>query len=90
MTSRDGQGLYNIVDLRPGAYTVTFTLAGFSTVKREGIELTSGVYRHRQCGHAGGIARGDDHGSGRGPVVDTQNVRSQTVLTREMLDTLPA
>src|SRR5712692_2347110 len=38
----DGQGQYKIVDLRPGVYTVTFTLPGFSVVKREGIELTSG------------------------------------------------
>ena len=36
----DGSGQYRIVDLRPGSYSVTFTLAGFSTVKREGIELT--------------------------------------------------
>src|SRR5204862_4738191 len=35
----DGSGQYKIVDLRPGNYTVTFTLTGFSTVKREGIEL---------------------------------------------------
>src|SRR5580765_2447261 len=38
--STDGQGLYKIVDLRPGSYTVTFTLAGFNSVRREGIELT--------------------------------------------------
>src|SRR3954465_2295428 len=37
----DGQGLYNIVNLRPGVYTVTFTLPGFATVKRDGIELTA-------------------------------------------------
>src|SRR5262245_23922946 len=35
----DGAGQYRIVDLRPGTYTVTFTLPGFSTVRREGIEL---------------------------------------------------
>src|SRR5262245_13055190 len=35
----DGSGQYRIVDLRPGVYTVTFALTGFSTVKREGIEL---------------------------------------------------
>src|SRR5262249_1632738 len=35
-----GTGQYAIEDLRPGTYTVTFTLTGFSTVKREGIELT--------------------------------------------------
>src|SRR5215470_1542978 len=36
----DGAGVYRIVDLRPGAYSMTFTLAGFQTVRREGIELT--------------------------------------------------
>jgi hypothetical protein len=35
----DSQGQYKILDLRPGTYTVTFTLTGFSAVKREGIEL---------------------------------------------------
>src|SRR5260370_20049516 len=39
----DAQGNYKIVDLRPGLYAVTFTLTGFSTARREGIELTTGV-----------------------------------------------
>src|SRR6266550_8596492 len=38
----DDQGLYRIVDLRPGLYTVTFTLSGFGTFRRDGIELTTG------------------------------------------------
>src|SRR5438552_2142157 len=37
----DSQGRYAIIDLRPGTYTVTFTLTGFSTVRREGIEVTA-------------------------------------------------
>src|SRR4051812_46662915 len=37
----DDQGNYKIVDLRPGVYAVTFSLAGFGTVRREGVELTS-------------------------------------------------
>src|SRR4051812_35830215 len=37
----NAQGLYTIVDLRPGSYTVTFSLPGFSTVKREGIDLVA-------------------------------------------------
>src|SRR5258708_7081010 len=36
----DGTGLYHIENLRPGTYSITFTLTGFSTVKREGLELT--------------------------------------------------
>ena len=35
----DNQGAYRIVDLRPGVYTVSFTLSGFSTLKREGLDL---------------------------------------------------
>src|SRR5678816_755992 len=30
----DGSGQYRIIDLRPGLYTVTFTLGGFATVIR--------------------------------------------------------
>src|ERR1700745_2354675 len=36
----DGEGLYRIIDFRPGTYTVTYTLTGFNAVKREGIELS--------------------------------------------------
>jgi hypothetical protein len=36
----DETGQYRVVDLRPGTYSVTFTLPGFSTVVREGIELS--------------------------------------------------
>src|SRR6186997_2698304 len=36
----DGTGQFKIVDLRPGAYTVTFSLTGFNSVRRSGVELT--------------------------------------------------
>src|SRR5262245_58044990 len=36
----DTAGQYKIVDLRPGTYSVSFSLSGFTTVKRDGIELT--------------------------------------------------
>src|SRR5436309_11860661 len=35
----DANGLYRVVDLRPGPYTVTFSLQGFTSLKREGIQL---------------------------------------------------
>src|SRR5258706_5035154 len=38
-TVTDAQGRYRIVDLRPGVYSVSFALAGFSTAKREALEL---------------------------------------------------
>ena len=54
----DGQGAYKIVDLRPGTYTVTFTLTGLPTVKREGHRADDGVHGERQRRDEGG------HGSG--------------------------
>jgi len=37
----DGEGQYKIISLTPGTYTVTFTLTGFNTIRREGIEITN-------------------------------------------------
>ena len=36
----DGTGHYQVVSLPPGTYTVAFSLTGFSTTKRDGIELS--------------------------------------------------
>src|SRR5688572_25119872 len=41
-TTTDGAGRYRIEDLRPGTYSVTFTLPGFATVKRDGL-IVSGT-----------------------------------------------
>ena len=38
----DSAGQYKVEQLRPGVYTVTFTLTGFSTVRHEGIEISAG------------------------------------------------
>src|SRR5687768_10722460 len=40
-TTTDAQGLYQIVDIRPGVYTLTFSLPGFSTMRREGLQLSA-------------------------------------------------
>src|SRR5437762_4555532 len=37
----DATGGYRLTDLRPGTYTLTFALEGFSSVRREGLELPS-------------------------------------------------
>ena len=58
----DGDGLYRIVDLRPGTYVVTFTLTGFSTLRREGDRAAVGVHGHDQRRPAGRRPRGVDHG----------------------------
>ena len=38
----DGSGQYTIIALEPGTYAVTFSLPGFGTVIREGVELSTG------------------------------------------------
>ena len=85
----DDQGRYNIVDLRPGSYRVTFTLAGFNTFVREGVELTSGFTAPVNADLPVGALQETVTVSGASPLVDTQNVRKQTLLTRELLDALP-
>ena len=83
------EGRYNIVDLRPGTYVVTFTLPGFSTVKREGIELTAGFTATVNGDLQVGALEETITVSGATPLVDTQNVRKQTVMSTDLLDTLP-
>jgi hypothetical protein len=85
----DAQGRYQIIELRPGTYTVTFALAGFSTIKREGIELTAGFTANVGADLKVGSIEETITVSGATPVVDTQNTRSQNVLSRETLDSLP-
>ncbi len=58
----DSQGQYSIVGLRPGTYTVTFALPGFSTVRREGIVLTTGFTANVNADLAVGAPRRDGRG----------------------------
>ena len=85
----DNQGLYRIVDLRPGTYTVTFTLPGFSTFKREGIELTTSFTAQVNAELTVGTLEETVTVSGETPVVDIQNSRQQTTIARETLDAIP-
>src|SRR5437762_1116292 len=70
----DDQGVYRIVDLRPGVYTVTFTLPGFGTFRREGVELTTGFTATVNADMKVGSLEETLTVSGAAPLVDTQNV----------------
>src|SRR5262245_8986381 len=85
----DEAGQYKIVDLRPGTYTVTFSLSGFSTIKREGIELSAGFTAAVNADMRVGSLEETITVSGASPMVDTQNVVQQKVITRELLDSVP-
>ena len=85
----DAEGQYKIVSLRPGTYTVTFTLPGFSQVRREGLELSTGFTVTASAELQVGSLEETITVSGATPVVDVQNVRAQSVLPRQVLESLP-
>jgi Carboxypeptidase regulatory-like domain len=85
----DDEGRYNIVDLRPGTYSVTFTLPGFRTIRREAIVLTAGFTAAVNAELQVGAVEETVTVSAAAPMVDTQNVRTQNVVSNELLEVLP-
>src|SRR5436190_14382099 len=86
----DGEGRYNIVNLLPGTYVVTFSLGGFNTLKREGIVLTSGFTANVNADLQVGSLEETVTVTGATPLVDTQNVRKQTIVSSDLLNVLPS
>ncbi len=85
----DSQGRYQIIDLRPGVYTVTFDLTGFTTVKREGIELPTAFTATLNMELKVGGLEESVTVTGESPVVDTRSSVGQSVMPRAVLDVLP-
>src|SRR5258706_15969413 len=85
----DTAGQYKIVDLSPGIYQVSFTLAGFKTVKRTDIILegtfTAQVSADLQIGQMEETLTV----TGASPVVDVINNTTSFVANREVLDAIP-
>ena len=85
----DANGVYRIENLRPGTYTITFNLTGFSIVKKDAIELASNFTATINADLKVGTLEETVTVSGESPVVDVQsNVKAQ-VLPREILDAVP-
>jgi hypothetical protein len=85
----DTNGGYRIVDLRPGVYTLTFALAGFSTVKRESLELPADFTMTVNPELKVGALEETLTVSGTAPTVDVQTTTKSQVLNREVLDAIP-
>ena len=85
----DDQGRYTIVDLRPGVYSVTFTLAGFNTYRQDGLELPSNFTATVNADMRVGALEESITVTAATPLVDVQNTQKSVVVNRELMDAVP-
>lgn len=82
-------GSYRVGDLRPGAYTVVFTLPGFQTLRREGINLSSAFTATVDAVMKVGGLQESITVTGESPMVDVTSAVSSAVITQELKDAIP-
>src|SRR4029078_12617464 len=85
----DGAGRFSITSLRTGTYSVTFTLPGFNTVKRDGVELTSDFTATINAEMKVGAIEETITVAAESPLVDVQSITARTVMTRDVMDNIP-
>ena len=85
-----GSGQYQITNLPPGTYKITFSLPGFGTLVRDGVELTGGGVTTINAELRVGDLAESITVTGETPVVDVQSARQQTVLSGDVVRALPA
>ena len=86
----DNNGRYQMIDLRPGAYTVTFTLAGFNTAKREGVALSGAGVSVVDIDLRVGSLEETITVTGEAPTVDVSTTSRSAVLSADTIDALPS
>ena len=88
-TVTDGSGQYQIINLLPGTYTVTFTLPGFNVFKRDGIELSGSFVATVNADMRVGALAETITVTGQTPLVDVRSSAVQKVVTKEVVDAIP-
>ena len=86
----DGSGQFRVVDIRPGTYLVTFTLPGFTTIRREGIELPSNFTATVNAEMRVGALEETVTVSGASPTVDVRSAERRSSLDQQLLKELPS
>ena len=86
----DGSGQYRIIGLPPGTYSVTFSLTGFSNVRREGLEVAIGVTAQVNVDMKVGAVAETITVSGETPVVDIQSATQIRTVTAQTFKELPS
>ena len=87
--STDGSGQYRITELPPGRYVVTFSLAGFSTVRRDDVQVSGAGVIPINGELRVGVLEETVTVSGTSPLVDTQTTRRETVVSADTINALP-
>src|SRR6266853_2348344 len=82
-------GQYRVVDLRPGTYSVTFVLTGFTTIRREGIVLEANFTAPINAEMKVGGVQESVTVTGESPIVDVQTSSRREVVTQQLLEALP-
>ncbi|HEU4694429.1 MAG TPA: carboxypeptidase-like regulatory domain-containing protein [Vicinamibacterales bacterium] len=89
-TVTDGSGAYILNDLRPGQYSVTFTLPGFTTVVRNGIDLPAFFTATVSVQLSVGELQETVTVTGEAPAVDVRSASTDAVLKTDLLESIPA
>jgi hypothetical protein len=85
----DGSGQYRIVALPPGEYAISYSLTGFNTVRREGVEVSGSNIITINIELRVGTLQESVVVTGESPIVDVQSARRQQVIAGQVLSTLP-
>ena len=85
----DGSGVYRIIELSPGTYTLSATLQGFNSFRREGVQVAGAQVVTIPIDLRVGALQETITVTGETPVVDVQSVRRETTLDAEVIQTVP-
>ncbi len=85
----DGTGQYRVEDLRPGTYSVTFSLSGFSTLKREGVEVAGVFTATINADLKVGAVAETITVTGETPIVDVQSARREMTINNDVVRAIP-
>src|SRR5688572_60958 len=85
----DGTGRYQVAGLLAGTYTVSFSLSGFSTVRRDGVQISGSLVATIDIDMRLGSLEETNTVTGESPIVDVQSVKQQRVIDAETVAAIP-
>ena len=85
----DGTGTYRILALPPGTFTVTFTLPGFTTVKREAYVVPADFVSTLNIDLKVGALQETVTVTGESPIVDVQTTTKRRTLDLDLIQSIP-